>query len=72
MADAYCLMMKADSPGRAEREAELPIDLFRSAHSIGWLFSQAKIPEPELRDEEAWEKGTQNPALARLKIRIRD
>jgi hypothetical protein len=41
---------------RERSRAELPIDLFRSANSIGWLFAQAKIPEPELRDEEAWEK----------------
>jgi hypothetical protein len=57
MAETYCLMMKADDPPvRAEREADLPITEQPSNGVSTPEKVEADFPEPELRDEEAWEK----------------
>jgi len=57
MAETYCLMMKADEPHRRpERKARLTI---KNKSSNGMSTPQkveADFPEPELPDEEAWEK----------------
>ena len=57
MAETYCLVMKADKPlGRAERVVRLPIG---NESSNGKRTSQrleADFPDPELPNEEAWEK----------------
>jgi hypothetical protein len=57
MAEAYCLMMKADDPpGRAEREADLPMAEQPSNGVSTPEKVEADFPEAESRDEEAWEK----------------
>jgi hypothetical protein len=57
MAEAYCLVMKADdSPERAEREAELPMGKQPSNGMSTLQKVEADFPEPELPDKEAWEK----------------
>ena len=49
--------MKADDPPvRAEREADLPITEQPSNRVSTPEKVEADFPEPELRDEEAWEK----------------
>ena len=56
MAETYCLVMKADDPpGRAEREAELPMckqpsDGVSTPEKVETEFQEAELP-----DEEAWE-----------------
>jgi hypothetical protein len=57
MAETYCLMMKADDPpARAERESDLPMAEQPSNRVSTPEKVEADFPEPELRDEEAWEK----------------
>jgi hypothetical protein len=58
MAETYCLVMKADEdpPERAEREEELPMGKQSSDGVSTSEKVEADFPEPELRDEEAWEK----------------
>jgi hypothetical protein len=57
MAETYCLMMKADDPPeRAEREAELPVVKQPPDETSAPEKLEADFPEPELQDEEAWEK----------------
>ena len=57
MAETYCLVMKADDPPeRAEREEELPMGKQPSDGVSTPEKVEADFPEPELRDEEAWEK----------------
>jgi hypothetical protein len=51
------LVMKADDPPeRAEREEELPMGKQPSDGVSTPEKVEADFPEPELRDEEAWEK----------------
>jgi hypothetical protein len=58
MAETYHLVMNADDPpGRAEREAELPIIGKHPCKGEGIPEKvEADFLEPELRHEEAWEK----------------
>jgi hypothetical protein len=57
MAEAYCLMMKAEAPpGRAESEADLPMVKEPSEGVSTPEKVEADFPEPELQDEEPWEK----------------
>jgi hypothetical protein len=57
MAETYCLVMKADDPpGTAEREAELPMGKQPSDGVSTPEKVETEFPEPELPDEEAWEK----------------
>jgi hypothetical protein len=56
------VMMKADEPlGRSEREAELPIGNESSSGMSTPQKVEADFPEPELPDEEAWEKERKTP-----------
>jgi hypothetical protein len=60
------VMMKADEPlGRSEREAELPIGNESSSGMSTPQKVEADFPEPELPDEEAWEK-ERKTALAQI------
>jgi hypothetical protein len=57
MSKTYCLMMKADDPpGRAEREAELPMGKPPSNGMSAPQKVEADFSESEIQDEEAWEK----------------
>jgi hypothetical protein len=67
MAETYYLVMKADKPlGRAERQVRLPIG---NESSNGKRTSQRLVvdfPDPELPNEEAWEKEERKTALAQI------
>jgi hypothetical protein len=64
-------MMKADeSPGRAEREAGLPIGKDWSYGMSTPRKVEADFPEFELPDKEAWEK-ERKTALALIQIALK-
>jgi hypothetical protein len=66
MAETYCLMMKADKfLRRTEREARRHIGNDWSNEMIAPKKFKADLPEPELPDEEAWEK-ERKTALAQI------
>jgi hypothetical protein len=66
VAETYCSMMKVNEPpGKAEREARLRLENESSKGINPPPKVEADSPEPELPNEEAWEKERQT-ALAQI------
>jgi hypothetical protein len=67
MAGTYCLVMKDNGPLEERRETELPMGKQPSNGISTPEKVEAYFPEPEIQDEEAFGKGTENSALAQFR-----